>query len=82
MPTFPKAARAELANAQQRRNLRHATHTIRDKRAQVVAEVDDWEALRVKGADAKDEALTHLADYLERLEERPHRQRRRRPLGA
>ncbi|TQM61883.1 L-lactate dehydrogenase complex protein LldF [Humibacillus xanthopallidus] len=69
MPKFPKAARAELANAQQRRNLRHATHTIRDKRAHVVAEVDDWEALRVKGADAKDEALTHLADYLERLEE-------------
>ena len=68
MPKFPTAARAQLANAQQRRNLRHATHTIRDKRANVVAEVDDWEALRVKGADAKDEALTHLADYLERLE--------------
>jgi L-lactate dehydrogenase complex protein LldF len=68
MPKFPKAARAELANAQQRRNLRHATHTIRDKRAKVVAEVEDWEALRLEGADAKDEALTHLADYLERLE--------------
>ena len=68
MPKFPKAARAELANAQQRRNLRHATHTIRDKRAKVVAEVEDWEALRREGADAKDEALTHLDHYLERLE--------------
>jgi L-lactate dehydrogenase complex protein LldF len=47
MPKFPEAARAELANAQQRRNLRHATHTIRDKRASVVAEVEDWEALRL-----------------------------------
>jgi L-lactate dehydrogenase complex protein LldF len=42
MPKFPKAARVELANAQQRRNLRHATHTIRTKRAHVVGEVEDW----------------------------------------
>jgi L-lactate dehydrogenase complex protein LldF len=68
MPKFPKAAREQLANAQQRRNLRHATHTIRTKRANVVGEVDDWEALRHAGADAKDEALTHLGDYLEQLE--------------
>jgi len=68
MPKFPTAARAELANAQQRKNLRHATHTIRTKRGNVVREVDDWEALRVAGADLKDEALTHLGDYLEQLE--------------
>lgn len=69
MPAFPEAAREALANTQQRKNLRHATHTIRDKRAAVVAELPEWEALRVAGADAKDEALTHLADYLEQLEE-------------
>jgi L-lactate dehydrogenase complex protein LldF len=68
MPTFPEAARAALANTQQRKNLRHATATIRDKRARVVAEVPEWEALRVSGAEAKDEALTHLGDYLEQLE--------------
>ncbi len=68
MPTFPKAARSALANTQQRRNLRHATHTIRGKRERVVAEVPEWEALRVAGAEAKDEALTHLGDYLEQLE--------------
>jgi L-lactate dehydrogenase complex protein LldF len=68
MPTFPKAARAALANTQQRKNLRHATHTIRGKRERVVAEVPEWEALRVAGAQAKDEALTHLGDYLEQLE--------------
>ena len=39
MPAFPTAARAALADTQLRRNLAHATHTIRDKRAQVVAEV-------------------------------------------
>lgn len=68
MPKFPKAARAALANTQQRRNLHHATHTIRAKRAAVVDELPQWEALRVAGAQAKDEALTHLGDYLEQLE--------------
>ncbi|WP_347352358.1 LutB/LldF family L-lactate oxidation iron-sulfur protein [Intrasporangium sp.] len=68
MPKFPEAAKAELANTQQRRNLRHATHTIRAKRAKVVAEVPEWEHLRHVGADLKDEALTHLGDYLEQLE--------------
>ena len=68
MPAFPEAARSALADTQQRHNLQHATHTIRDKRAGVVAELPNWEALRVAGADAKDEALTHLADYLEELE--------------
>ena len=68
MPSFPSAAREALANTQQRRNLAHATATIRGKRAHVVGEVDRWEELRVAGADAKDEALHHLPDYLEQLE--------------
>jgi L-lactate dehydrogenase complex protein LldF len=69
MPAFPTAARAALGDTQQRRNLRHATHTIRAKRARVVAEVPHWERLREEGAAAKDEALHHLADYLVTLEE-------------
>lgn len=69
MPKFPDAAREALANTQQRRNLQHATHTIRGKRERVVAEVPHWEDLRVAGAAAKDEALAHLADYLVQLEE-------------
>ena len=44
MPAFPDAARDALDNTQQRRNLRHATHTIRDKRAAVVGELPVWEA--------------------------------------
>jgi L-lactate dehydrogenase complex protein LldF len=66
---FPRAARAALADSQLRRNLGHATATIRDKRARVVAEVSDWEALRDAGAEIKSRALRHLDVHLERLEE-------------
>ncbi|MEJ1201193.1 (4Fe-4S)-binding protein, partial [Streptomyces sp. CCNWLW230] len=46
MPAFPEAARAAVHDPTLRGNLRHATHTIRDKRARAVAELDDWAALR------------------------------------
>ena len=45
-PTFPEGAHKTLANTQMRRNLGHATRTIRSKRAQRVAEMPDWEDLR------------------------------------
>lgn len=67
-PKFQRRARVELGKAQQRRNLRTATHTIRAKRAAVVGEVEDWEALREQGARIKDEALANLDVHLERLE--------------
>jgi L-lactate dehydrogenase complex protein LldF len=66
---FPKAARSALADSQLRRNLGHATSTIRAKRARVVSEVPDWEALREAGAEIKARALRHLDVHLERLEE-------------
>jgi L-lactate dehydrogenase complex protein LldF len=66
---FPTAARAALANSQLRRNIGHATSTIRAKRARVVGEVPDWEALRDAGAEIKERALRHLDVHLERLEE-------------
>ena len=50
---FPEAARAALGNAQLRRNLGKATTTIRAKRARVVSELPDWEALREAGAAIK-----------------------------
>ena len=50
MPKFPVAAKAAMEDTQLRRNLAHATSTIRDKRARVVAEVDNWEELRLAGA--------------------------------
>jgi L-lactate dehydrogenase complex protein LldF len=69
MPAFPEAARAALADTQLRSNLAHATATIRAKRAAVVAEVDDWEQLRVAGAAIKDTALLHLDEHLLQLEQ-------------
>jgi L-lactate dehydrogenase complex protein LldF len=68
--TFPQAARTELAKPQQRRNLRTAARTIRGKRDAAVAEVQDWEALRTRGAAVRDRALSQLDVLLERLEER------------
>jgi L-lactate dehydrogenase complex protein LldF len=65
---FPEAARAALANGQLRRNLGHATRTIRAKRAAVVAEVPDWEELRDAGAALKERTLAHLPELLERFE--------------
>lgn len=69
MPAFPVAARAALADTQLRANLAHATSTIRAKRLKVVAEVDDWEQLRLAGAAIKDNTLLHLDEHLLRLEE-------------
>jgi L-lactate dehydrogenase complex protein LldF len=67
-PPFPEAARAALANDQLRANLGRATATIRTKRAAVVAERADWEALRLAGAAIKDEVLRDLPALLEQLE--------------
>jgi L-lactate dehydrogenase complex protein LldF len=65
---FPAAAREALGNAQLRRNLGKATTTIRAKRAKVVGEVPDWEALREAGAAIKARAMATLPEQLERLE--------------
>jgi L-lactate dehydrogenase complex protein LldF len=65
---FPAAAREALADAQLRRNLGKATSTIRAKRAAMVEEVPDWEALRDAGAAIKARAMATLPAQLERLE--------------
>ena len=67
-PPFPVAARAALADRQLRANLGRATVTIRTKRAAVVAERADWEALRLAGAAIKNEVLRDLPSLLEQLE--------------
>ena len=68
MPPFPSAARDALADSQLRGNLAKATGTIREKRAAVVAEVDNWEELRIAGAALKDRALLDLDSKLLQLE--------------
>jgi L-lactate dehydrogenase complex protein LldF len=69
MPTFPEAARAALGDRQMRHNLRNATTTIRDKRARVVAEVDDWQELREAGRRIKADVVANLDRYLVQFEE-------------
>ena len=66
--SFPTAARTALADTQLRRNLGHATATIRAKRAAVVGEVPDWEALRDAGAALKAATMARLPELLEQLE--------------
>jgi L-lactate dehydrogenase complex protein LldF len=68
MPPFPSAARDALADSQLRGNLAKATGTIRAKRAAVVAEVADWEELRLAGAALKDQVLLDLETHLVQLE--------------
>jgi L-lactate dehydrogenase complex protein LldF len=67
---FPTGAHKGLRNAQLRRNLAHATATIRAKRAAVVGEVPDWEALREAGSALKTRVMANLPDLLTQLEER------------
>ncbi|MDQ8703908.1 LutB/LldF family L-lactate oxidation iron-sulfur protein [Streptomyces sp. LHD-70] len=69
MPAFPEAARDAVRDTTLRGNLRHATHTIRAKRAKAVAELEDWERLREAGKQIKDHTLRRLDHYLVQLEE-------------
>ncbi|MEU9852492.1 LutB/LldF family L-lactate oxidation iron-sulfur protein [Streptomyces sp. NPDC047974] len=69
MPAFPAAARSAVRDERLRANLRHATHTIRDKRARAVAELADWAELREAGKRIKDRTLRHLDTHLLQLEE-------------
>ncbi len=69
VPPFPQAAKTQLAKAEQRATLSRVTHQIRDKRAFVVDERDDWQELRLAGEAIKNRTLRHLDTYLEQAEE-------------
>lgn len=68
MTSFPEAARAELADARLRANLRTATDTIRAKRARVIEEFPDWEELREAGKAIKTDVLARLDEYVLQFE--------------
>lgn len=65
---FTQAAHFGLDNATQRRNLQHATTTIRNKRARAVGELDDWQALRNAGSALKLDVGARLDELLEQFE--------------
>ncbi|WP_216378529.1 LutB/LldF family L-lactate oxidation iron-sulfur protein [Arcanobacterium phocae] len=67
--SFPKGAAVTLRNNQLRKNLRHATTAIRNKRAERVAEMPDWQALRDAGSAIKHKTMSNLPELLVQLEE-------------
>jgi L-lactate dehydrogenase complex protein LldF len=67
-PTFPMAARSLMGDTQLRKNVRHATDVIQAKRAKVVAEMTDWQALRESGKRLREHTMRHLDLYLEQFE--------------
>ena len=67
-PSFPEGAHKTLANTQMRRNLGHATRTIRSKRALRVAEMPDWEDLRSAAEAVKFEVASRMPELLEEFE--------------
>ena len=68
VPTFQVAARGLVNDAQLRKNVRHATDVIQNKRRIVVDEMPDWQQLRESGRQIKDHTLRHLDHYLEQFE--------------
>ena len=68
-PPFPQQAKIELKNETQRKNLYHATHTIRAKRERVTAELDHWQDLRSAGEAIKNRMGRHMDFYLQQLED-------------
>ncbi|RSM68577.1 (4Fe-4S)-binding protein [Actinoplanes sp. ATCC 53533] len=67
--SFPAAAHKALGNAQLRRNLGHATATIRAKSGAVIDELPDWQELRTAGSALKADTMARLPELLLQLEE-------------
>lgn len=67
-PAFPIAARAMVGNTQLRKNVRHATDVIQARRARVVGEMPDWQALRDAGASVRAHTMQNLPFYLQQFE--------------
>jgi L-lactate dehydrogenase complex protein LldF len=67
---FPKAVLPVLRNPQLRKNVAHAIDVIQAKRARLVAEKTDWQALRTAASAIRAHALENLGAYLEQFGER------------
>ena len=65
---FPIVASEAVRDTQMRRNVRHATEVIQAKRARVVGERPDWEALREAGKQLREHAIRNLDTYLVEFE--------------
>jgi L-lactate dehydrogenase complex protein LldF len=67
-PAFPMAARTLMGDSQLRKNVRHATDVIQNKRGIVVGEMPDWQELRESGKRLREHTMQHLDFYLEMFE--------------
>jgi L-lactate dehydrogenase complex protein LldF len=67
---FPEAVLPVLRNPQLRKNVAHAIDVIQTKRAKLVLEKTDWQALRTAASAIRTHALENLGAYLEQFEER------------
>ncbi len=67
-PSFQKAALPLLEDAQLRKNVRHATDVIQQKRGIVVGQTPDWQELRSAGSAIKAHTMRYLGHYLEQFE--------------
>ncbi len=67
-PAFPMAARTLMGDSQLRKNVRHATDVIQNKRGMVVGEMPDWQDLRETGKRLREHTMEHLDFYLEQFE--------------
>lgn len=65
---FPIIAADVVRDTQMRKNVRHATEVIQNKRARVVGERPDWQALREAGKRLREHTLEHLDTYLQEFE--------------
>ena len=65
---FPILAKTMLRDSQLRKNVRHATEVIQAKRARVVGEMPDWQALREAGRQIRSHTMANLDFYLEEFE--------------
>jgi L-lactate dehydrogenase complex protein LldF len=57
-----------MGDPQMRKNVRHATNVIQNKRARVVAEMPDWQQLREAGKQIRRHTMRHLDFYLQQFE--------------
>ena len=61
---FPILAGRAIEDPQMRKNVRHATDVIQNKRARVVGEMPDWQALRTSGEAIRRHTMANLDAYL------------------
>ncbi len=66
---FPAAAKVLLSDSQLRKNVKHATDVISNKRSLVVRELEDWQQLRDAGSALREHTLKNLGAYLLQFEE-------------